>query len=138
ANRPQLLADAHRERQDAQERLQRLIDAIENGVPASSVAGAIAERQGAIARLDGAIGALSEPLHQRLAVMPTWVAQQLEDLTGLLSETPERTKLQFQVLGLKVTVHPQQTDEGKNYYRADVVNSLPWLAGITDIRGNST
>jgi DNA invertase Pin-like site-specific DNA recombinase len=136
ANRPQLLADAQRERQDTKERLQRLVDAIENGVPASSVAGAISERQGAIERLDGTIAALSEPLHQRLAVMPTWVSQQLEDLTGLLSDTPERTKVQFQALGLKVTMHPRQTEDGKNYYQADVVNSLPWLAGITDIRGN--
>lgn len=135
SKRPQLLADAERERHDAQQRLQRLVDAIEHGVSATSVAPAIAERQATLARLDTTIAdlAMSQP-EQRLAVMPGWVRQQLEDLSALLSATPERTKAEFHRLGLRVTMHPQRTDAGSVYYRAAVESALPFLAGIADMR----
>jgi hypothetical protein len=69
--------------------------------------------------------------------MPAWVAQQVQDVVSLLSESPERMKAEFQRLGLRVTMHPKQTEDGRNYYQADVVNSLPCLAGSTEIRGSS-
>lgn len=136
--RPQLLAAAHADRQRAQERLQRLIVAIESGVAAATLSTAINERQNDIVRLDAAIAELSEPLHQRLAVMPTWVRQQLEDVVGLLSDTPERTKAEFQRLGVRVTMTSTLGDKARPFYRADVVNSLPCLAGITEMREFST
>src|SRR5262249_13526030 len=136
--RPRILAEATTARGQAQQRLQRLVDAIENGVAPQTVAVAIAERQAEIARLDGILTELTQPLHQRLAVMPMWVRQQLEDLVGLLTATPERTKAEFQRLELRVTMHPQRTKSGRTYYQADVVNSLPCLSGITEIRTNDT
>jgi hypothetical protein len=74
---------------------------------------------------------LNAPLHQRLAVVPAWVRQQLEDIVGLLSETPERTKAEFQSLNLRVTMTPKLGENARPYYQADVVNPLPYLAGIT-------
>ncbi len=136
ANRPQLLADAERERLEARQRVQRLIAAIESGIPASTVGSALAERQADLERLDATIADLSAPLQQRLAVMPAWVQQQLADLVGLLTDTPERTKAEFLRLELRVTLHPKRDDRGRGYYRADVVNSLPWLAGTRDIRND--
>jgi hypothetical protein len=42
-----------------------------------------------MARLDALLEQLAEPLHDRLAVMPMWVRQQLDDLVGL-NGAPER------------------------------------------------
>jgi hypothetical protein len=84
--------------------------------------------------LGATLADLDAPMHQRLAVMPAWVRQQLEDLVGLLSETPERTKAEFQRLGMRVTTTPTVAENARLFYRADVVNSLPCLAGITEIR----
>jgi len=132
--RPQLLTEAKAAREQAQQRLQRLVDAIEQGVAASTLAGAIAERQTDLERLDAILREFAEPLQQRLAVMPAWVRQQLEDLTSLLSETPERTKLEFQRLGLRVTMVPIHDEGARPFYRADVAASLPMLAGVGTCR----
>ena len=57
--------------------------------------------------------------------------QQLEDLVTLLSESPERPKADFQRLALRVTMTPMiDAAIARPLYRADVVNSLPCLAGI--------
>src|SRR5207249_4390230 len=88
--RPRLLAEAQTARERATQRLQRLIEAIENGVAPVSVASAIAEREAEIAALGATLAELDTPLHQRLAVMPAWVRQQLENLVALLADTPER------------------------------------------------
>jgi DNA invertase Pin-like site-specific DNA recombinase len=136
ADRPRKLAEAQNAREQVRQRLQRLVDAIEHGVPPSTVASAIAERQGELARLDSVLRELEVPLDRRLAVMPSWVEAQLTELAGLLCDTPERTKAEFQRLGLQVTMRPMRTDQGRNFYQADVVNSLPCLSGITDFRTN--
>jgi site-specific DNA recombinase len=134
--RPRLVAEAQTARDQAAQRLQRLVDAIEQGVAPQSIAAAIAERQADVARWEATLASLAEPAAQRLAVMPAWVRQQLTDLAGLLSDTPERTKAEFQRLGLRVTMQPTQSEPSRLHYRADVVSSLPWLSGLTDLRGN--
>jgi hypothetical protein len=136
--RPRLLDEARTAREQAQQRLQRLIAAIESGVPAATLAGAIAERQGELTRLDATLAELAAPMHQRLAVMPAWVQHQLQDVADLLSGTPERTKTEFQRLGLHITMTPTMGDHGRPFYRTTVVNSLPGLAGITEMREVST
>jgi hypothetical protein len=132
--RPELVAEAAAAREQAHQRLQRLVDAIEQGVAPASLAGAIKERQAEVERLDATLQELSEPLDERLAVMPGWVGQQLEALVGLLSDRPERTKAQFQQLNLRISMKPVTPESGRPYYQADVVNSLPCLAGITEMR----
>jgi DNA invertase Pin-like site-specific DNA recombinase len=133
--RPQVQAETAAALEQARQRLQRLIDAIESGVPAASVAGAIAERQADVERLSASLSDLNEPLEQRLAIMPAWVRQQLEGVAGVLRGTPERTKTEFQRLGLRVTMTPQKGAHGpQQWYRADVESSLPQLLGTTEIR----
>jgi site-specific DNA recombinase len=132
--RPQLIADAQVARERAAQRLQRLVDAIENGVAPAALANALAERQAEIASLDVTLTELDGSLHQRLAVMPVWVRQQMEDLVALLSDTPERTKTEFQRLGMRVTMTATSSENGRMYYQGDVVNSLPCLAGIREMR----
>jgi site-specific DNA recombinase len=134
ADRPRKLAETQTAREQARQRLHRLVDAIEHGVPPSTVAAAIAERQGELARLEAVLRELEEPVERRLAVMPAWIESQLRELVALLRDTPERTKAEFQRLGLHVTMHPMQTDERRNFYRADVVSSLPCLTGSADFR----
>lgn len=133
--RPRLLAEAQVAREQARQRLQRLVDAIEQGVPAATLTGAIQDRQAELARLDATVADLgSDPLRQRLAVMPAWVAQQLDDLSSLLSESPERTKSEFQRLGLRVSMAVMQNEApARPYYRATVAAALPVLAGIRDL-----
>jgi hypothetical protein len=129
------LADAQAAREQARQRLQRLVDAIEAGVPAATLTGPIAERQAEIARLDAVLSELAEPLQQRLAVMPAWVRQQLEDLASLLTDAPARTKAELRRLDVRVTMAPKRRDgDGRPFYQADVVNSLPCPAGITEMR----
>jgi hypothetical protein len=132
--RPRLIAEAQIARERSAEKLQRLVEAIENGVPPASVAQAITDRQAELASLDTSLAELNGPLHQRLAVMPAWVRQQLEDIVGLLTESPERTKNEFQRMGLRVTMMPMVGENARPYYQADVVNSLACVAGITEIR----
>ena len=60
---------------------------------------------------------MDEPLDQRLAVMPSWVKQQLADAAGVVAEVPERAKLEFQRLGIGFVLHPVY-DEGPAFLRA--------------------
>jgi DNA invertase Pin-like site-specific DNA recombinase len=133
SEQPRLLREATRARDDVRERLKRLVTAIESGVPASSVSTAIHDREADLARLEATVAELAEPVHQRLAVMPGWVRQQLEDVAGLLSETPERAKLEFRHLGLSVAMHPIRDEGERHFYRAVGQAALPCLAGIRDL-----
>ena len=77
--------------------------------------------------------ALAEPGHQPLAVIPSWVERQLRDLVGLLSETPERTKAEFQRLGVAATLEPIYREGERPFFRATVEAALPSLAGTRDL-----
>jgi DNA invertase Pin-like site-specific DNA recombinase len=132
--RPRLLTETRSARDQTQQRLQRLVEAIENGGAHATLLNAVREREAELTRLDKALVDLTEPIQERLTVIPTWVRQQLDELERLLSETPERTKAEFQRLGLRVTMAPIREAEARPFYRATVVNSLPCLAGITDFR----
>ena len=121
-------------REDVAQRLQRLVAAIESGVSAATIATAINERQAELARLDAELDALKEPLQQRLAVIPAWVAQQLQDTASVLSDTPERTKTEFRRLALRVTMEPVY-EGARPFYRAHAAATLPCLAGARDLDG---
>jgi site-specific DNA recombinase len=135
--RPRLDAAARAAREQATQRLRRLVDAIESGVPPATLSAAIVEREAEIAALDVELTSLAQPLRARLAVMPAWVRQQLQDLAGLLSETPQRTKTEFHRLGLAVTMHAVRDEGLRPFYRAVGRASLPCLAGITDVSGST-
>lgn len=85
------------ERQLDQERrkLQNLIAAIEggSGTP-SSLLKAIADREGAIKKLEGELRkAEDKPAGEQLPDVPSWVEVQLQELTGLLKSAPQRSNL---------------------------------------------
>ena len=116
--RPKLRARAESALREARRRLQNLVEAVEGGAGAPSLLEAMHRREEEVQRLRGELNALSEPLEQKLAVMPTWVRQQLEDTAGLLSETPERTKAEFKRLGLSFVLRPVHTAGERPFLRA--------------------
>jgi hypothetical protein len=101
-------------------------------VPPASVAAAIAEREAELVAHEARITELTEPARHSTAVSPAWVRRQLEDLTGLLTGTPERTKAEFLRLGLKVVLNPIRNEQPHPFLRANVHVALPCLAGIRD------
>ncbi|MFN2447614.1 MAG: hypothetical protein ABR606_18770, partial [Vicinamibacterales bacterium] len=131
--RPQRLAEAHAARDQARQRLQRLVAAIEEGVAPRSIAASIAEREVEVARLEAIVQDLAAPIHPRMAVMPSWVRQQLEDLAGLLRESPERTKATFRDFDVRVVMTPQQLSNRQVFYRADVESRLDALTGSRNL-----
>jgi site-specific DNA recombinase len=135
--RPQLEAEAKTAREQVAERLARLVRAIEEGAPPYTVMAAIREREAELHQLDAQLEELSEPLDERISVMPTWVRQQVEDLAGLLAGAPERTKTEFQRLDLQVTLRAVR-DEGRPFYRAMSACRLPCLSETLDFSGART
>jgi site-specific DNA recombinase len=108
---------------DAERRLANLVQAVEAGTPARSLLEAIRAREADVARLQAQQAAFSEPIEQKLAVMPGWVKRQLENVASLLSGTPERTKTEFRRLGVQFVMHPTDAGNGRQFYQA--VGSSP-------------
>lgn len=104
---------------EARRRLQNLIQAIEDGAGGATVREALAARETDVRRLEAELATLAEPLERKLAVMPTWVRQQLEDVAGLLTDTPERTKAEFKRLGVAFTLHPVHEQRARPFLRAE-------------------
>jgi hypothetical protein len=78
---------------------------------------AIAAQEAGIVRLQGELAAFNEPLDEKLAVMPSWVRQQLEDTAALLTDTPERTKTVFRQMGVSFTLHPVREQGQRPFLR---------------------
>lgn len=136
--RPALRSRAEDALRDAQRRLENLVEAIEGGAGATSLLEAMRRREADIARLQGELEALSEPLEQKLAVMPSWVRQQLEDTAGLLSEVPERTKAEFKRLGLLFVLHPAQAAGARPFLRAEGTTDFANLISGQYSQGSAT
>jgi hypothetical protein len=68
----------------AERKLSYLTAAVETGLGTPSVFQAMKDREAEIRTLESQLRAFNEPLEQRLAVIPTWVRQQLEDAAALL------------------------------------------------------
>ena len=69
--------------------------------------------------LEAERGALDEALADKLAVIPSWVPQQLEDTAGLLTDTPERTKTVFRQMGVSFTLYPVHDEGPRSFFRAE-------------------
>jgi hypothetical protein len=117
--RPALRTRAEEALREAQRRLENLVQAVENGAGATSLLEAIRLREADVQRLQAELEGLSEPLDHKLAVMPTWVRQQLENMAGLLAENPERTKGEFRRLGVSFTFRPVRDEGARPFLRAE-------------------
>ena len=132
ADRAQLSA----QRDAVARRLARLIEAVEVGTGLSSLTQAIATREGELRELDRALDAATKPPAVDLAVIPTWVRQQLADLSGLLSAAPERAKAELNRLSVLFTLSPIR-DEGRPFLRAEATGDLMALCGTTNLPATS-
>jgi len=100
--RPARIEALMRQRDASRAKVHNLIAAVESGITSTSILQALSDRETEAARLDAEIAALSQPTDdRRLAVLPTWVRQQLEDVAGLLYDAPDRARNEFERLGLR-------------------------------------
>jgi site-specific DNA recombinase len=114
--RPRLRGLKLTERDTLQRKLANLVAAIEDGGSTSLLA-AMRTRESEIARLDADLAELEGPLPERLAVIPSWVRQQVSDVAGLLSANTPRVKAEFQRLGVRFEMAPV-LGEGRPFLRA--------------------
>jgi site-specific DNA recombinase len=126
--RPQQRDALIRQRDDATTRLANLVTAIEAGEASSTVFQAIRSREAEITALNAEVEALQTPIEDRLAVMPTWVRQQLEDVADLLAGTPDLAKREFQRLDIRFTVSPVVDDGPRPFLRAEGSGAFEHLA----------
>lgn len=111
----------------ARRKLQHLVDAIEAGSSAPTLLEAIRGREAEIARLQDELRALDAPLDEKLAVIPSWVRQQLGDTASVLTETPERTKAEFRKMGVAFTLTPVRDEGARPFLRAIGVTEFAQL-----------
>jgi site-specific DNA recombinase len=103
----------------ARRKLRNLVDAIEAGSGTSALFHALKAREAEIASLEAERRTLDEPLDDKLAVIPSWVRQQLEDTAGLLSDAPERTKAVFRQIGVSFMLYPVREEGQRPFLRAE-------------------
>lgn len=126
--RPVRQDEIERAKTTAEQKLQNLIAAVEAGAGTPTIFQAIKDREAEIHGLEAQRAALDEPLEQRLAVIPTWVRQQLEDVASLLAEVPDRAKAEFQRLGIQFTVRPVYDERPRPFLRAEGSGDFEHLA----------
>jgi hypothetical protein len=110
-------SDAERQLTQERKKLQNLIAAIEGGSTApASLLKAVSEREAIIKRLETELRKQEEkPSGKPVPDLPSWVRQQLEDLTGLLKSDPVKVKSEFRRLNLQLTFHPTEAEPRPHY-----------------------
>lgn len=100
-------------------KIQHLLGAVESGITSTTVLEALRARERELAELEAEVTVLTEPADPgRLAVIPSWVRQQVADVVALLQEGPDQVKAELSRLGVKFTLYPVQEEGQKPYLRA--------------------
>lgn len=109
-------------------KIRHLLIAIENGSTAALEPLRVRERE--LAMLHAEIAALETPVNpRRLAVIPSWVKQQVTDVVGLLQDRPDRVRAELSRLSVRFTLHPVQEEGQKPYLRAVGEGNFELLVG---------
>jgi hypothetical protein len=116
--RPRRRAARLAEREGVARKVAHLVRAIESGSGSARLLATLGDREAELRELDLDLIELDEPLEQQLAVIPGWVRQQVSDVAGLLSESPERAKREFRRLGVAFTVSPVVDQSPRPFLRA--------------------
>jgi hypothetical protein len=108
---------SNRQLDQERRKLQNLIAAIEGGSGApSSLLKAIADREGAIKKLEGEHRkAVDKPAETQLPDVPSWVEKQLRELTGVLKADPAKVKSEFRRLNLQFSFTPTEAEPRPHY-----------------------
>jgi len=106
-----------RQLEQERKKVQNLIAAIESGSSApSSLLKAVADREATIKRLEADLRKREEkPSGKPLPDLPSWVREQLKDLTGLLKSDPAKVKSEFRRLNLQLTFYPTEAEPRAHY-----------------------
>ena len=113
-------------------KLARLVASIEGGTEGPTITEQIATREAELRQLDDDLATRTRPADIDITVIPTWVRQQLQDLSGLLADTPERAKAELQRLNMRFTVSPVR-NEGRPFLRVVGTGDLAALCGARDL-----
>ena len=119
-------------RETVVKKLANLVEAIEHGIALPAVHEQITKRQVELRQIDDDLAALDQPVAVDVAVIPSWVKRQLQDLAGLLADNPERAKAELQRLDMRFTVTPVR-DEGRPFFRVEGTGDLDALCGTRDL-----
>ena len=119
-------------RNDVDRKLANLVAAIEHGIALPKVHEQVAKRQAELRQIDEELETLERPADVNISVIPTWVEQQVRDLSGLLAESPQRAKDEFQRLNMRFSVSPIR-DEGKPFLRVEGTGDLDTLCGVRNL-----
>ena len=136
-NQTPVRRDALRARRDeVAKKLAHLIEAVEDGVGLSSLSDAMTQREAELREIDARLATLDRPAPAaNLAVIPTWVRQQLDDLAGLLldgDDTALRTKSELARLNVQFILSPVP-NEGTPFLRLVGTGDLDPLCGIHNL-----
>lgn len=136
AQRPAQRDELERAIAAADQKLRHLVAAVEAGAGAAMVFEAIQQREADLRALTQQREALDDPLEQRIAVIPSWVRQQLADAADVLRDVPERAKTEFQRFGLQFTIVPVHQAGARSFLRAEGSGEFERLAfrQSTDLR----
>jgi site-specific DNA recombinase len=137
--RPRRRVALEQQRAAVRRKIDNLVAAIEGGTMSGTLLESLRAREHDLAQLAADLAELETDaaLTDRLAVMPTWVQEQLSDIAGLLSAAPERAKAEFARLRLRFTlkVEPGQSGGGgRPFYRAIGEADLPCLTHPARLR----
>jgi hypothetical protein len=128
ARRPVQREELDRAIATADQKLRHLITAVEAGAGAAAVFEAIQQREAELRTLTQQREAIDDSSGQRLAVIPSWVRQQLEDAASVLRDVPERAKTEFQGLGLQFALYPVHEAGARPFLRAEGSGEFERLA----------
>jgi len=99
-------------------KIRHLLSVVEGGLTSTAVLQQLRAREHELNGLDVALAEVEAPVaRERLTVIPSWVKQQLADVTALLQDHPERAKAELVRLGIRFTVYPVlDVPEGQRPY----------------------
>lgn len=119
-----------RQRETIAQKIRHLLAAVESGLMSTTLLQALRARESELATVGTEIAALDAPENpRRLAVIPSWVKQQVTDVVGLLQGRPDRVRAELSRLSVRFTLHPVQEQGQKPYLRAVGEGNFEVLAG---------
>ena len=105
-----------------------MIAAVEDRQPASTLVARIRAREQELRDIDAKVLALRNTSTHSTPIITTWVRRQLEDVSSLLDEAPERARAEFVRLQLRFALHPVYEEGARPFLRAEGSGSFEHLA----------
>ena len=131
--RPQRQVRLETRRDTVARKLDSLWTALEDGAPLRSLKSRILGREAELHGIDEELASLhTAHTPVDLTVIPTWIRQQLQDLTSVLQDAPQRAKAEFRRLNVRFILTPVR-NEGRPFLRAEGTGDLSPLCRVTDL-----